>query len=179
MTTPFDAVVQTMINLGFYNFIFPFIITAAILYALLRKSKVLGESVVINAVLALSVAFMIFGYPVIVGVSLATPLATFFTQATVFIIIVFVGFMLASLFYPNLGTFLTERIKSRSILFLMVVLAIALFVTSGLITVFVGNLGKPAAPGSAPTTPTDVILIAAGLIIFIVLLIVATGIARI
>lgn len=179
MSSPFEIVVQNMVNLGFYNFIFPFIITSAIFYALLRRSKVFGESIVVNAVVSLSIAFMIFGYPVIAGVSLATPLATFFTQATVWLLIIFVGIIIASLFYPNLSDMLTKQMTHRTTLFMMIALAIALFVTSGLVTVFTGTFNKPVTPGSPPSIPTDVILIAAGLIIFIVLLLIATAIARV
>ena len=176
MAGPFEIVVQKLIDLGFYNFLFPFIITAAIFYALLRRAKIFGESLTVNAVISISIAFLIFGYPVIAGVSLTTPLSTFFTQATVWLLIVFVGAIIASLFYPNFSEMLIKQFTHRTTFYAMIVLGIALFVTSGLLTVF--TTPPPTTPGAPPGPPTDVILIAAGLIIFIVLLFVASAIGR-
>lgn len=181
MADPFTLVVEQMIKLGFYNFVFPFMITAALFYALFRKSKILGESVVINGVVALSIAFLIFGYPVIAGISLATPLATFFTQATVWILILVIGMVFASIFYPDLGKMLLDQFTKRTTLYQMLALAVALFITSGLVvTLIQGASGPPAKPGEVkpPAPPADVVLIASALIIFLVLLMIAASIFR-
>lgn len=161
-----------MIELGFYDFLFPFIITAALLFALLRKSKVLGESVQLNGVVALSIAFLVFGFPVLAGISLATPLATFFTQATVWVLIGVVGLLLASFFYPDLMGFLSKMMTSRSLLSAMLALAIALMVTSGLVTVFTGGLQEK--PGGPPSPPVDVLIVSSAVIIFVVIILVAS-----
>ncbi len=177
MANPFEIVIQKLISLGFYDFLFPFIITAAIFYALLRKTKVLGESPAVNAALALSVAFLIFGYPVIVGFALGSSLSVFFTQGTVFILILLMGFLVASFFYPDLGKFLSEAFTRRTTLMAMVALAIALFVTSGLVNVFTFGAGQPQ-PGSPPSAPVDVITISSAIIIFVVLIIIAAATMR-
>ena len=176
MANPFEIVVQKMIDLGFYNFLFPFIITAAIMFALLKKSKVLGDSVQLNAVVALSVAFLIFGFPVLAGISLATPLATFFTQITVWVLIGFVGFLFASFFYPDLTGFLAKTMNTRSMLSVGLALGITLMVTSGLITVFSGNLNAEPKPGAPPSPPADVILVISAVVIFVVIILVASSI---
>lgn len=145
------------------------------LFALLKKSKILGESVPTNAVVALSVAFMVFGFPVIAGVSLETPLATFFTQATVFAMLLTVGLLLSSFFYPDLLGFLSKVMTSRSMLSAGIALGLALMVTSGMVVVFTGNLNAPPKPGQAPGPPVDVIVVAASIIIFVVIILVASS----
>jgi hypothetical protein len=174
---PFETIINKMISLGFYNYLFPFIITSAIFYALLKKSKVFGESIFINAIISLSIALLIFGYPVIAGISLATPLSTFFTQATVWILVFAIGILLASFFYPDLTKVLLETFKRRSTLMIMLAIGITLFITSGLLSVFTSGLyaSRPGALGP----PLDIILIATGLIIFVVLIIIATAITRV
>jgi hypothetical protein len=54
MVSPFEAVAKKMVDLGFYSYIFPFIITSAIFYALIKRSKLFGESVTASAAVALS-----------------------------------------------------------------------------------------------------------------------------
>ena len=65
--TAFDIVVSKLVELGFYDFFFPFLILTVITFALLRKSRILGEGVAINAVISLAIGMMILGFPVIVG----------------------------------------------------------------------------------------------------------------
>lgn len=180
MANAFEIVVQKMVELGFYDFLFPFIISSAIFYALLRRSKILGESVATNALVSLSLAFMILGFPILVGFSFATPLSTFFTQATVWILIFFVGMVLASVFYPDLAKVLGEQFTKRTTIYEMLAIAVALFVTSGLVQVFTSG-NNPAVTGRQPTTPqapSDIILIVSALIIFTVLILIAASIFR-
>jgi cytochrome b subunit of formate dehydrogenase len=175
---PFELIIKKMIDLGFYDFLFPFIIASAIFYALLKKSKVMGESVVINATLALSIALLIFGFPILAGLSLATPLSSFFTQATTWILIFFIAVLMASFFYPDITKVLLEQFTRRTALFVMIAIGIALFITSGLVTTFTFGLAGPPKPGAPPTPPLDVILIASSLIIFIVVILVAAALLR-
>jgi hypothetical protein len=178
MANPFQMFVQRLIDLGFYDFVFPFIITSALLYALLRKTKIFGESVAVNAVVALSIGFMIFGFPVLAGLTLATNWSIFFTQATVFLLIFFVALLLSSLFYPDLMKMLAEQFTRRTTLYQMIALAVALLVTSGLVVVFTNALApKPGKEGGVGP-PADVVLMIAAIIIFIVLVIIASAIAR-
>lgn len=172
MPSLFEPLVKWMIEQGFYSFLFPWIITSAIFYGLLRKSKVFGESPVLNGVVSISIAFLIIGFPFLSQFSLALPISTFFTQATVFLLILVIGFIFASLFYPDLSKFLLEKFTRRTTLSILIVLGIALFITSGLVGVFTYGIGKPAEPGT-PSPPTDVIILAAGIIIFMVIIIIA------
>jgi len=175
MPSLFEPVIKWMIDLGFYSFLFPWIVTSAIFYGLLRKSKIFGESATLNGLIAISIAFLVIGFPILSQFSLTLPIATFFTQATVFILIFVFAFIAASFFYPDLTKMLLERFTRRTTLAVLIVLGIALFITSGLVGVFTYGLGKPAPPGAGPST--DVIILVAGIIIFIVIIIIAGAIA--
>jgi len=174
---PFELVAEKLIDLGFYDFLFPFIITAAIFYGLLRKTKILGESVTINGVLAICIAFMLFGFPKLVGVALGTPLSTFFTQATVWILMIGMGVLIAGLFYPDLTKALTEMFTRRTALYTMIVVGIVLIITSGMLTILIGGLPSGDSEGAGGVGgSSDVIIIIVALIIFIILIIVASAI---
>jgi quinol-cytochrome oxidoreductase complex cytochrome b subunit len=173
---PFEIVAEKLINLGFYDFLFPFIITSAIFYGLFKKTKILGDSVVINGVLALSIAFLIFGFPKLVGVALATPFSRFFVQATIWVLIIGIGVLIAGFFYPDLTAFLSKAIERRTILFAMIVLGVAFFITSGLLGVFIGGWSPGEGEGDGGVS-TDIIIIGVAVIIFIVLIFIASGIA--
>lgn len=178
--TPFEVVVSKLISLGFYDFFFPFIIITVIIYALLRKSKVLGESNVINAVVALSIGLLVLGFPVITGVAFGGQLSTFFVQSTVWILILVVAVITASAFYPDIMKVLLEQFKSRNFLYYMLALGVGIFVTSGLLTVFISP-GNPVVTGKEPEVPgppSDIVIIVAALIIFMVLILIAASVFR-
>ena len=179
-STPFGIAVQKLVDLGFYDFFFPFLITSAIIYALLRKSKVLGESNVINGVVALSIGLLVFGFPVLTGLTFGTELSTFFVQGTVWILILVAAVVIAGVFYPDIWKVAGEQFKSRNFLFYMLAIAIGIFVTSGLVSVFV-NIGNPALTGKEPEVPgppSDIVIIIAALIIFMLLIVIAASVFR-
>jgi|GEM_PF-1979066 len=178
MTSPFEEIIQRLIDLGFYDFFLPFILSSAIFYALLKKSKIISESSLVNATLALSIAFLIFGYPVIAGISLASPFSNFFVQITIWILIFAFGFLLASLFYPDITKFLTSYFVERRSRFIWVaiVLGIIAFITSGLVSVLTGPLGQTPKPGQTPSPPLDVIALAAGIFILIAIIVIAASV---
>lgn len=60
----------------------------------------------------------------------------------------------------------------------MIALGITLFVISGLLTAVFIPPDEPPAPGTPAGTPADVIVIASGVLIFIVLIIIAASVIR-
>ena len=172
----FAPIIQQLVGLGFFNLL-TFILALTLIYALLRQKKFLGENPLINAIVSFSIAFFIFAYPVLIGISLTTPLVTFFSQAFVFILVFFVGFLIASFFYPNLLEILQKFFQSRNTLFAMIALSLALFVTSGLVGIIYS--GATSSQQKGPSTPSDVSLLIAGLIIAVVVLIIAGSIGRV
>jgi len=176
----FKPIVSKLLGMGIINAMLLFLF-AAIIYALLTKSKIFGESPIINGVIAFIAAFLIFIFPFITGVSLVNPLSIFFTQSIVILIFLMVGFLAASFFYPNMPKFLAEQFTHRSTLMVMIGLAIGLFILSGLITTFLSAFsttpsGDSSGGGSTTKLPTDVLIIAAGLIVFIIILLVASSV---
>lgn len=174
MANIFETVVRKLLEVGFYDLLI-FVISLTIFYAILRKVKILGDSPVVNAALAFSIAFLIFGFPVIVGFSLTLPLVTFFTHSFVWILVFFIGFLIASFFYPDLPKFLAEKITSRSLLSIAITIGIATLVISGLVTVF---WATPPGEEGGIGIPFDTVITAAGVIIFVILLIVAASVAK-
>lgn len=169
----FELIAQKMSEFGFFDYLFPFILILAFTYALLRQRKFLGESPVLNGVVALSLAFMVtFGFQIATGFELGTPLARFFMEASVFLIIFVIGTLIASIFYPNMLEWLPTVFQHRSVLAIMLGLAVVLFITSGLVMVFT------AGWEGGGKLSTDVVLMAAGMGIFIILLIIASAVRR-
>lgn len=178
MQSPFEIVVRKLIELGFYDYLFPFIITTTIFYALLKKSKLIGESVVVNATLATSIAFLIFGFPVLAGITLSTPFATFFTQVTIWILVFAVGILIASLFYPNIQVFLTKYFIERMsrTIWGLIALGLMLFIISGLLWVMIGPVFVPR-PGVI-ALPLDLLVSISGIIIFAIIIFIAAWMVR-
>ena len=147
MADIFRPVAQKLIDLGILGFLLPWLITAAIFYGLLRKSK-LFDSILINAILALATSFFLWGF--LVGgtaVDIGAPLATFMAQGSIIIIIIIFGLIAASSFYPELNKTLGETFKTRSAMYIMIAVFFILFFTSGLYRVFIpeGSLTGPNA----------------------------------
>lgn len=116
MVTPFETVILKMRDLGFFKFFFPFILTAAIFYGLLRKSQLFGDpdrNIVVNAIVALVASFFVWAMPIILGVDIETQLARFFAQGIGVTLTVMVALMIAGMFFPpDLAKSLGEKIKA-------------------------------------------------------------------
>jgi len=133
----FRPIAEKLIDLGILGFLLPWMITAAIFYALLKKSN-LFDSMLINAILSLSVSFFLWGF--LVGgtaVDIGAPLASFMAQGSILIIIIIFGLIASSSFYPDLNKTLEETFKTRSAMYIMIAVFCLLFFTSGLYRVFI------------------------------------------
>lgn len=154
MTGPFETVVINLQRIGAYNFLFPFMLTSAVFYGLLRKSRLFGEpekNIAVNGVVALMAAFMMWSYPILAGKNVELPLSIFFFQGSIATIIVMVGFMIMSIFVEPGKTF-GEKYGKKLLPGLVILgglIAFGLFFTSGLIDLF--------APGYF-TVDTDTVL---------------------
>jgi hypothetical protein len=170
MVNVFEVVVRRLIEVGFYDFLI-FLLALGFFYAIVKKGKVFGESPLAIGLIAFAAAFLVFGYPVILGISLVTPLVTFFAQSFLWIIIFFVAFLIASMFYPDLPAFLKEHFTSRSMVTYGIAIGIATAVLSGMVTlIWTAPTGEDA---TGPQAEQDVGIIAGGIIIFVILLIIA------
>ncbi|MEM5776885.1 MAG: hypothetical protein QXJ06_00360 [Candidatus Aenigmatarchaeota archaeon] len=160
MPDVFRNVVLKLNELGAFNFLFPFMLTSAVFYGLLRKSKLFGSdsdrNVALNGVIALSAAFMVWAFPVINGVDIQAQLSTFFMQGMVVMLILMVGLMVTGMILPeNLPEKLWEQIKGKStpttLLIVGIIVGIIVFLTSGLVSLFL-------TPEMIATLPVDIIL---------------------
>ncbi len=173
MANFFELVVQKLSELGFYNFFFPFVLSAVLFYALLRRSKLFGEmreGQILAAIVSLSVAFLIFGYPVLVGFTFGTELSAFFTQLSIIGLLFILALIFASMFYPDFPKMLTEKLASPSKVYMFIGIAFLLLITSGLVGVFTQGTDQ-----ESPQAPRDIILIIAGLIIFVIVIMIAAA----
>jgi hypothetical protein len=143
VTSPFETVILKLKDLGMFQFFFPFMLSAAIFYGLLRKSKIFGdpkENTAINAVVALVASLMVWASPIIAGINIETQLAAFFTQAMVASLVVMIGLLIASFILPpNLPDILKGVLAGKYLIGLLVAVILAVFgilISSGLITAF-------------------------------------------
>src|SRR3989338_8364218 len=136
----FEPIINKLLSLGILNAMLLFLF-AAIDYALLKKSKIFGESEILNGVVAFIIAFLIFIFPFITGVSLVNPISIFFTQSIVIIIFLMIGFIMASFFYPDMPKVLADQFTRRSTLYVMIGLGLILFIIILLVATSVGRGG--------------------------------------
>ena len=153
MANAFETVVLKMRDLGMFQFLLPFMLTTTIFYGLLRKSRIFGEefrAITVNAVVSLVAAFMVWAAPIILGVNIETSLAAFFLQGTSATLVILVGMLMVSMFFPP---DLAAELKSLNItgkygsgiLVMGIIVAVALALSSGLINIFLPagvNLGE-------------------------------------
>ncbi len=103
MVSAFETVILNMRDMGMFNFMLPFIMTSAIFYGLLRKSKIFGDpkqSVAINGTLSLVAAFMVWSAPILLGINIEEHLASFFVQGISVTLVVMVALMIVGMFSP-------------------------------------------------------------------------------
>jgi len=161
----FTIVIKKLQEMGAFNFLFPFMLTTAIFYGLLRKSKLfsvtkkeyrrdkggkqmteeveVGSSV--NAIIALVAGFMVWAYPILAGINIEQQLSMFFMQGTIVTLVLIVVLMFTSMFLPsNLPKQLQEQFlkgnKVGIILIGSVIVGVIILVTSGLMNLIVGPI---------------------------------------
>ncbi len=164
MVNPFQIVAQKLGELGFYDFLLPWLITSAIIWGLLQKSKVFGEnSIVINSVLSLSISFFVWGFLLSTGLNLVGPLSRFFTWISIMIVVFALALVASSLFYPKFTETLTQTFTGNTWVIVFLVVALILFILSGFVGTLTESLPK-AGPGK------DVIVLVIGLAVFVMIL---------
>lgn len=173
MANPFETVVSKLLEIGFYDFLL-FLLALPILFAILKKTKLLGERPEINGLVAFVMAFLVFSFPFITGVSLTFSLTNMAMQLMMFVFILFFAMVLASFFYPDLLGMLKEKFTSRSTISVMLAVGVTLLVISGFLPTVIGGLTGPKAP-IGPTISQDIMNFVAAIIIFIVVLIIAAA----
>ena len=145
MTSALETVLINLNKMGFFSFL-PFLLTSAIFYGLLRRSKLFGEpekNVVVNAIVALVAAFMVWAYPIITGTSIEEYqqfFSTFFLKGTIATLTVVIGLIIAGMFFPEtIGTSLKENLKGKlgvGIIILGLLIGAGVLLASGTTSLF-------------------------------------------
>jgi len=159
MVDVFTIVIKKLQELGAFNFLFPFMLSTAIFYGLLRKSKIFSSPTTIkdkktgeertvegsqsvNAIIALVAGFLVWAYPILAGVNIEQQLSVFFMQGMVVTLVFVIALMLASMFMkPDLPKQLEKALggnKAAIILIIAVVIGVIIFATSGLLNLIIG-----------------------------------------
>jgi LPXTG-motif cell wall-anchored protein len=168
MLNPFQLIAQRMVELGAINFFIPWIITTTIFWALLTKSKMF-ESSLVNAILSISVAFLVWGYLVSpIAIGLGKSLSIFITQGLVLIIVFMVALLGASMFYPKFGETLTTAFKSKTMIWIFIAIFFGgLFFTSGLYRVLINGLPSTGKQSDVLTLIIMLVALIIGMLILV------------
>lgn len=146
MASPFENVILRLGELGFFKFVLPFLLTAAIFYGLLRKSQVFGkpeDNVAVNAIVALIAGFMVWAYPILAGVDIEAQFSTFIFQSTLAMFAIIMGLLIAGMFFPqDLPAKIDEIVKGGK--GLGIVIVAALLIIFGI--VFSSGIGSLLLP---------------------------------
>lgn len=135
MNDPISELIFTLDRVGFFRFLLPFIITFAIFYGLLRKSKIFGEpkeNIAINATISLASAFLVSAAPILAGIDITKYLAGFLIYMTFVIVSLIVIFFLPFIFKPSLKEIGIEKIDKKIFSFIFL-LILVIFIIVGLL----------------------------------------------
>ena len=170
MVNPFQLITERLADLGVFSFFLPWLITAAVMWGLLKRSKIFDST--INAILSIAVSFFVWGFLAQTAFEIGAPLAAFITQGFVFMLVFVFALVGASMFYPKFSETLSEVFKSSTMIWIFIGLFVGvLFFTSGLFTVLFP--GSPSTGIQADVQAMVVMLVA--LIIGILILV---GVSR-
>lgn len=128
MTDVFTILVQYLESIGFFKFVIPYILSFAIFYGLLRKSKIFGEkqeAIAINATIALSASFLVVAAPILAGINISTSLSMFITIFLfVLIVVLLIVFLPIVIYGKDLGSLGLKGWKMAAVLLTIVFSAI-------------------------------------------------------
>jgi len=143
-TTPFDTAILALKNMGFFKFLLPFMLSAAIFYGLLRKTQLFGppeKNTAVNATVALCASFFVWSMPIILGIDIETQLSAFFVQGMTVTLVSMIGLIVSGMFLPpDLPKVISEKLKSGTAISIIIIggliLGVILLISSGLFKVF-------------------------------------------
>ena len=173
MANIFQIAVERLVDVGFYNFLLPFILFTTVLYAVLKKTQILGDSPIIHGIISVTAGLFVFGVPVLTGVDLSAGLSAFLTQGVIIILVVLVGFLIGSFFVPNLTEKLPEIFQKGGPVAWIVWIIVGLAAAFGLFNFALGPIQKAISLANIPGELITITVVLA--VIFIVFLVVAMG----
>lgn len=141
-------------DMGIFEFYLPFVIMFAVLYGLLGKSKIFGDSEkdrkvrAINLIIALAASVFVMAYTP-VGITLTTFFSNLFTNALIAIVTMLVFLMLVSLILGAFGGEMKLEKGVKFVVLFLVILVVGIFISSGGLAFFPG-----LTLGTVSDTPT-------------------------
>ncbi len=171
MVNPFQVAVLKLSELGAFEFLFPFMLSSAIFYGLLRKSQVFGDpdkNIAVNATVSIVASFMVWAYPILIGVSIEQQLSKFFLQGMVATLVIMLGALISSMFFgQDLSKQLAERFGGNKGFWVAIfggalLIGAGILMSSGLIDVFFpgGGLGNWMSSDTSSTIAVAVLILA-------------------
>ncbi|MCS7122956.1 MAG: hypothetical protein RMJ17_00025 [Candidatus Aenigmarchaeota archaeon] len=175
----FANAMNFLLEKGFFNFLL-WTFFSAVTYSLLKRTKILGESVFINGIVALTVSFFIFLFPYLAGINYVFNFSLYFAQLSLFLVVLIFSLLLASFFYPNLWETIEKLFTRRTQIWVMLALAFVLLLTSNLINIFTLPLINGGVVGGVrgPQLPQQISIFLAALFIFLVFILLGTAVVR-
>jgi hypothetical protein len=175
MTTPFETAVRSLKDLGFFQFLLPFLLSAAIFYGLLRKTQLFGpaeKNVAVNATIAIVASFFVWSMPILLGINIETQLAAFFVQGMGVTLVLMLSLLIGGMFLPpDLPKVINEKFKSGAFVGIVIlggiILGIILLVSSGLFNVFAPS-GFSFRWGDDTTTTIGVVILLIAAVVAII-----------
>jgi hypothetical protein len=152
-----------MTETGIYDFLLPMLIFWSIMYGLLRKSKIFGESEAIYAVLTFAFSLFIWGYAATLPeAAIAKPMSIFTAQFFVVALMFLFAFLGASIAYPDFVDALNNAFKgSNTMIWIFITIGVIIFFVSGMANIL--NLQQTIFKGGSGGVILFVLLLFLGL----------------
>lgn len=134
MVDPITDLILTLHSIGFFRFLIPFIVSFAIFYGLLRRSRIFGEpekNIAVNATIALSAAFLVSAAPILVGIDITKYISSFLIYITFVILCLIIIFFIPYLYRPpleELGISREKILTNKYVIAFLFVLTISIFI---------------------------------------------------
>ncbi|MBI1978644.1 MAG: hypothetical protein HYS62_01120 [Candidatus Aenigmarchaeota archaeon] len=161
-------VIQIAKDVGVFQFYLPFLLSFAVLYALLLKTGVFGAQKNLVTIIALAASGFIMVYTP-VGIAFSTFLANFVGNAivvilTIIVVLIFVGMLQSGKILPENFNDIMKGNTLWLFLLLLVLIVLGVFVASGGTSIFPGlNISTKQLFGSigglSPTTLAIILLV--------------------
>jgi|YelNatPaOPRAMG01_1025707.scaffolds.fasta_scaffold39186_5 hypothetical protein len=167
------GIVEFLKNMGVFEFYLPFVILFGLLFGLLEKAKIIPERR-INIIIALASAFFIMAYTP-AGITLTQFFSNFFTNVAVMMVTLLSLVIMVYLVIPITGKKEFPG-AAKYIAFLIAIIVIGIFITSGGLNIFLPQLAQSQAviPG-LEIDPQDIIIIILIIIMILVIYFVSKG----
>jgi uncharacterized membrane protein len=125
MTDAFSLTIQWLESIGFFKFVVPLILSTAIFYGLLRRSRIFGEkreAVAVNAVISFCAGMLVASSPILVGIDTSKPLSQFLSFSLLVLLVILVLVFIPLMVWQE--QFLEKISKSKPAAIGMVIIVI-------------------------------------------------------